>query len=179
MKALRRGCAVVALVTCALHAQTVHGIIEADVTKEPLAGGVVVAVDAAGRGAAPSAITSTKGVFALRFTSPGRYTVSVRRIGYRPVQLAIQVSASDTAVIVRMSPVPIRLQAVATKSRGQCRVRPASDSDLWAMWSAAEVAMLNARIARGMGEYQFDAEFFQRTYEISPAKLSEAIVLSE
>ena len=46
------------------------------------------------------------GEFALRFLSPGRYAVTVRRIGYRPVELTRRVSASDTTVTVRMSPVP-------------------------------------------------------------------------
>ena len=173
MKALRRGIAAVVLVTSGLRAQTVRGHVEADVTKEPLAGGVVMAVDAAGPGAASSAITNANGEFVLRFQSPGRYAVSVRRLGYRPAALNIHVSASDTTITVRMSPVPTRLQAVTTRSRGQCRVRPTDDPTLWTMWSAAEVAMLNARVASGTGEYQFDAEFSQRTYEISPAKLSE------
>lgn len=170
---LLRGAVAVALVPCALRAQTVHGIVEADVTKERLAGGVLVAVDAAGHGAAPSAITNANGEFALRFRSPGRYAVSVRRLGYRPVELSLHVSASDTMVTVRLSPVPLRLAAIATKSRGQCRLRPTSDSTLWAMWSAAEVAMLNARVASGAEEYRFDAEFFERTYDISSAKISE------
>jgi hypothetical protein len=161
------------LMTCGLRAQTVHGIVEADMTKERLAGGVVVAVEAAGHGAAPSAITNANGECALRFRSPGRYAVSVRRLGYRPIALSINVSASDTTISVRISPVPVRLQAIATKSRGQCRMRPTSDSTLWAMWSAAELAMLNATVASGTGEYQFDAEFFKRTYEISSAKILE------
>ncbi len=172
-RALLQAITAVALVTCGLRAQTVHGLLEADVTKERLAGGVVAAVDAAGRTAAPSAITNANGEFTLRFRTPGRYAVSVRRLGYRPIELSIHLSASDTTVAVRMLPVPLRLQAVATKSRGQCRVRPTSDSDLWAMWSAAEVAMLNARVASGTGEYRFDAEFFARTYDISSAKISE------
>lgn len=171
MSALLRGSAAVVLVTCGLRAQTVHGLVEADVTKERLAGGVVVAVDAAGHVAAPSAITNANGEFALRFRLPGQYAVSVRRLGYRPIQLSIDVSASDTTVTVRMSPVPVRLQAIATRSRGQCRLRPTSDSTIWAMWSAAEVAMLNARVASGTQEYQFDAEFFIRTYDISSAKI--------
>ena len=170
-RALLRGSSAVVLVTCGLRAQTVHGVVEADGTKERLAGGVVVAVDTAGHGAAPSAITNANGEFALRFRLPGRYAVSVRRIGYRPIQLSIHVSASDTTFTVRMSPVPLRLQAIATRSRGQCRVRPTSDSTLWAMWSAAEVAMLNARVARGTEAYQFDAEFFTRTYDIASAKM--------
>jgi len=173
MRELLRGISTVVLVTCGLRAQTVHGIVEADVTKERLAGGVVAAVDAAGHDAASSAITNANGEFALRFRAPGRYDVSVRRLGYRPIELSLHVSASDTTVTVRMSPVPLRLQAIATRSRGQCRVRPTSDSTLWAMWSAAELAMLNARVARGAEEYQFDAEFFTRTYHISPAKISE------
>ncbi len=173
VRALLRGAGAVALVTCGLGAQTVHGLVEADVTKERLAGGVVVAVDAAGRGATPSAITNANGEFVLRFRLPGRYALSVRRLGYRPIQLSIGVSASDTTLTVRMSPVPVRLQAIATRSRGQCRVRPTSDTTLWAMWSAAEVAMLNARVASGTQEYRFDAEFFQRTYDISPAKILE------
>ena len=90
------------LMTCGLRAQTVHGIVEADMTKERLAGGVVVAVEAAGHGAAPSAITNANGEFALRFRSPGRYAVSVRRLGYRPIALSINVSASDTTISVRI-----------------------------------------------------------------------------
>ncbi len=171
MRELLRGVVAVLFVACGLRAQTVHGRVEADVTRERLAGGVVVAVDAAGHTAAPSAITNANGEFALRFRSPGRYAVSVRRLGYRPVQLSIDVSAADTTVTVRMSPVPVRLQAVATRSRGQCRLRPTSDSTLWEMWTAAELAMLNARVASGMQEYQFDAEFFTRTYGVSAAKI--------
>ncbi len=173
MKTLLRGCAAFVLVTCSLRAQTVRGVVEADGTKERLAGGVVVAADSAGHGAAPSAITNANGEFALRFRSPGRYAVSVRRLGYRPVELTIHLRASDTTITVRMSAVPVRLQAVATKSRGQCRLRPTSDSTVWAMWSAAELAMLNARVASGTGEYRFDAEFSQRTYDISPARILE------
>ncbi len=132
--------------TCGLRAQTVHGRVEADVTKEK---------------------------FALRFRSPGRYALSVRRLGYRPAELSVRVSASDTTITVRLSPVPLRLQAIATRSRGQCRLRPTSDSTLWAMWSDAELAMLNARVASGGEEYRFDAEFFERTYSISSAKISD------
>jgi hypothetical protein len=173
VRAFLQAAAGVVLVTCTLRAQTVRGHLEADVTKERLSGGVVVAVDAAGHDAAPSAITNANGEFALRFLSPGRYTVSVRRLGYRPVQLSVGASASDTTITVRMSPVPTRLLAVATKSRGQCRLQPGSDSTIWSMWSAAELAMLNARVASGTGEYQFGAEFFTRTYDIASAKLTE------
>jgi hypothetical protein len=173
MRALLRGIAAVVLATCGLRAQTVHGHVEADVTKERLAGGVVVAVDAAGHGAAPAAITNANGEFALRFRSPGRYALSVRRLGYRPISLSIDVGASDTTVTVRMSPVPVRLQAVATRSSGQCRIRPTTDSALWEMWSAAELAMLNATVASGTGEYRFDTEFFTRTYDIPSAKIVE------
>ena len=173
LRSLRRVFGLVALMTCGLQAQALHGLVESDFTKERLTGGVVAAVDAAGHGAAPSAITNASGEFVLRFRSPGRYAVSVRRLGYRPVQLSIDLSASDTTVTVRMSPVPVRLLAVATKSRGQCRLRPTSDSTVWAMWSAAEVAMLNARVASATEAYKFDAEFFTRTYAISSAKILE------
>ena len=176
MREFLRGIAAVAVVTLGLRAQTVRGRVEADNTKEPLAGGVVVAVDAAGLGAAPSAITNANGAFTLRFQSPGRYAVSVRRIGYRPVALNIRVSASDTTVTVRMTPVPLQLRAVTTRSRGQCRVRPTDDPTLWTMWSAAEVAMLNARVASGTGEYRFDTEFAQRTYRIASAKISDIVL---
>lgn len=168
-----RVCAAVALVASGLCAQTVRGRVEAEATSERLAGGVVAARDSAGHAAASSAITNANGEFAIRFGAPGHYAVSVRRLGYRPVNMSIDVSASDTTVVVRMSPVAFRMATIATKSRGQCRVRPASDSTLWGMWSAAELAMLNARVASGSGDYRFDAELFQRTYEISPAKLSE------
>ena len=93
-RALLRGSAAVMVVTCGLRAQTVRGHVEADVTRKRLAGGVVVAVDTAGHAAAPSAITNANGEFALRFRSSGRYGVSVRRLGYRPIQLSIALSAS-------------------------------------------------------------------------------------
>jgi hypothetical protein len=170
---LIRGCAAVVLAACSLRAQTVHGRVESDGTKEPLSGGVVVAADAAGHRASAPAITNEKGAFALRFSSPGRYVLSVRRIGYRPVSLNVHVGEADTTATVRMSMVPLRLATVETRSRGQCRVRPTNDSTLWAMWSDAEVAMLNARIASGTGGYQFDAEFSDRTYDVASAKISE------
>lgn len=170
MRELVRAGVAIAFVACGLRAQTVHAIVEADVTRERLSGAVMVAVDAAGHDAAAQAITNVKGELALRFRSAGRYTVSVRRLGYRPASLILDLTG-DTAVTVRMSPVPLRLQAIATKSRGQCRLRPASDSSLWAMWSAAEVAMLNARAASAAEDYRFDAEFSTRMYGVAPGKI--------
>jgi hypothetical protein len=66
-----------------------------------------------GKPGVPERFGGADGHFVLRDVSPGKLTLSVRHIGYAPLDTAIDVAAGDTTrVRIELSPITIQLPAV-------------------------------------------------------------------
>lgn len=158
-----------------VRAQSVRGVVRGAESGAPFSGLVVVLRDTSANDLA-QAVTTSSGAFVLRAPAAGPYTVRVRRIGFRPSDVRVRLRHADTTLVITMSEVPARLTAVVTHSSGQCRAHPDSASATWALWDAAEIAMLNASITMREERYHFDAEYARRWYDMNPDALRDIAI---
>jgi hypothetical protein len=107
--------AVFPTVMCA-QAGAIVGVLSASAGGAPLPYGIVELM-----GTSRSLFANDSGRFAFRDVQPGRYTLSVRRLGYKPMQLDVSVRAGVTdTVVVRLDRVALHLASVVVKAYPAC-----------------------------------------------------------
>ena len=129
-------------------AQVVRGSVLLPDSATPAAGVLVSALDARGATAA-RALTTDRGFFSLAVGSPGRYSLRVTRIGFRPTEVpAFEIGVTDTArVRIVLAAVPVSLAAVTVRERDECRVRPDTGLLISRIWEEARKAILISQLS--------------------------------
>lgn len=98
------------LVATPAFGQMIHGRLFEDVTLRPIQGATVQLLDARGIALDRLITTNATGTFAIR-VEPGRYTLMIRRIGYKPLVTATITLKTDQIfeATYRVSPIAVRL----------------------------------------------------------------------
>lgn len=87
-------------------------------TVRDVAGTPVSSVDVRVEGTAYAALTDTRGTFSLRGVSPGSHRLIVRRLGFRPSAVDVQVENGQTAEIeIQIDPTPLQLTPITVAAR--------------------------------------------------------------
>jgi hypothetical protein len=123
-------------------AQLVSGSVHDAVTNAPVSGAVVILSGSSGQQFART-LTSAMGTF--RLVQDGATTLRVLRIGYAPVQQAID-PAGATPIVIAMTPLGRTLRPVSVVARPVCPAR-SDQREALALWSAATDALLAMVVA--------------------------------
>ncbi len=128
-------------------AQSVLGsVVKADSTT-PVAGAIVTATSATGASLG-RALTNARGEFALRLSAPGKATLTVLRIGFRPASgptLTLDASATERVRIV-VSSAAVTLRTMSVKEPESCRVSADTGLAVARVWEEARKAMLTSQL---------------------------------
>jgi hypothetical protein len=161
-------------------AQTVRGVVTSRAGGAPLAGAVVMLVDATSGDAASTdapiaarALSDEAGAFILRAPHAGSYVFRARRLGFAPLMIGGLVVQRDTTLAVVMAELAAPLPAVLTRDRNECRVRPDSGLATYALWEDAKTALLAASITRDDHAYRFDAVDQSRLWDLTNDSLRD------
>lgn len=148
-----RHCALVAAAmggATALSAQIVRGTIVLPDSVTPLAGAIVVAGDPRQSGSRiGQALANRRGEFVLRLPRPGRYALSVLRIGYRPVLgPVVDVGTTDTTTVrIVFRAEAVVLSSVDVRDKETCRVSADTGLMVARVWDEARKAVLSSQLS--------------------------------
>jgi hypothetical protein len=131
-------------------AQAVRGTVVHRDSTSPVAGVIVAATDERG-GTVVRALSGARGEFEIRFAAPGRYRLTVLRIGYRPTPGPVVDVAAGVTERVRLvfAEQPVTLSAVAVRERETCRVNADTGLVVARVWEEARKAMLTTQLVAG------------------------------
>jgi len=138
---------VATMATQELFAQTLAGRVSRGNT--PIAGALVVLIDAGGRTIAQTA-SRENGTYSVTAPGPGSYRAQVLQIGWRPTiagPFALRAGVSTTANI-DVTGARIPLDAVVINDHSDCRVRPDSAASAFILWDEARKALTAAMMTR-------------------------------
>ena len=144
-----------------LSAQAVRGRLLDASSAEPVAGALIVLLDAAGSELA-STVTSARGTYHLRAPGAGRFRLRAERIGFQSsLSGEITLLAGETATEeLTASSSAIVLPVLSVESESECHVRPEEGEATYALWEEARKALeITERTATA---YRFDAVTYQR-----------------
>ena len=132
-----------------LAAQVIRGAVTEVATNTPLAGVVLSVLDAQGA-TVLQALSDEKGAFEIRLPGAGTYSLDVKRIGVRRVQLRqFAVASGETRRLdVSVEPVPAVLSSVKVTGRTSCVRNPETNARTAALWEDARAALTAAVITR-------------------------------
>jgi hypothetical protein len=132
-----------------LAAQVIRGAVTEVATNAPLAGVVLSVLDAQGA-TVLQALSDDKGAFEIRLPSAGTYSLDVKRIGVRRVQLRpFAVADGETRRLdVSVEPLPAVLSSVKVTGRTSCVRNPETNARTAALWEDARAALTAAVITR-------------------------------
>ena len=130
-----------------LCAQSIRGTVSLPDSSRA-AGAIVIATGANG-GAPAQALTNANGEYTLRLPGAGSYTLTVLRIGFRPMLLPpFDVAANETqtrSIVLRTD--PVRLAQVNVTGSNECRVKPDSGLAVADAWNEARHALVALQLA--------------------------------
>lgn len=140
-------------------AQRVRGVIHDSATREPVNGAVVSLTDASGNVLA-RVIAGIDGRFAVA-RLPRSAALRVVRIGFQPLDYSLATVAPDSAIDIRMRPIPASLTAVTTVNR---RVCPGDKGEAQALelWEQARSALLAGVVVRETNPPRIRVQSFSR-----------------
>jgi hypothetical protein len=144
-----------------LSAQAVRGRLLDASSAEPVAGALVVLLDADGSELV-STVTSARGTYHLRAPGAGQFRLRAERIGFEnSLSGAFTLLAGETATEeLTASSSAIVLPVLSVESESECRVRPEEGYATYALWEEARKALeITERTATA---YRFDAVTYQR-----------------
>jgi hypothetical protein len=132
-----------------LAAQVIRGAVTEVATNAPLAGVVLSVLDAQGA-TVLQALSDDKGAFEIRLPGAGTYSLDVKRIGVRRVQLRpFAVADGETRRLdVSVEPLPAVLSSVKVTGRTSCVRNPETNARTAALWEDARAALTAAVITR-------------------------------
>jgi carboxypeptidase family protein/TonB-dependent receptor-like protein len=139
--------ALITLVPAAASGQAVSGVVLLPDSVTPAAGVIVVATDDRGATAA-KALSGARGQFTLRLPAPGRYGVTLLRIGFKPTQLPPVQVGTDGGAPRRLvlGNQPVVLSSVNVRVRETCRVGADTGLMVARVWEEARKAMVTSQL---------------------------------
>lgn len=130
----------------AADAQRVNGAVLESVSGQPLAGAVVSALDVDGRPTV-RALTNERGQYALVW-QPGAVQLSVVRLGFHPVTLALAGSVPhDTTIVMSMAPWRVAFDGSGQSAEPFCSPGDRREAAL-ELWNQARAGLLNSIVAK-------------------------------
>jgi hypothetical protein len=146
-----------------LAAQSVHGVVRDSATAQPVAGAVVMALDATGAVLGRN-ITDSSGVYRLNLTAAAT-AARVVRIGFQPRDANLPPPAERAAAFdFAIAPVQTMLSAVSVKEKSKCARKP-GDAAALGLWGQARSGLLATVVAREANPASLVRLSFQRTFE--------------
>lgn len=158
--------ALLALLRSTALAQTVQGRVVQLPQESPIAGALVVLVDSAGNDVSRVA-SSASGGFVLAASAPGRYTVTVRQIGWKTWQSpAFELSAAHSVpLVLRVDAEPYTLPTITVEARRpRCGIRVGSDEVVGRLLEVAQTALALAQATADAGTLAFSSEWYYAHY---------------
>ena len=142
--------AAIMLAAAPVAAQGVRGTIAEQASKRPIAGAVVLLLDATNAPVARD-LSSESGSFRLSAPQPGVYRVRTLRIGFRPVvsEPITLASGPDKTLELFIENIPVNLTAVTVTSRANCPARQGVTQahNAWnEVATALNAALLSSRV---------------------------------
>src|SRR5688572_5132686 len=184
VRVARRYVILAAIVSAPLPAQVVRGRVTEVNLPTPVPGALVSLLPETGDTTLVSVLTSATGDYAIRAPGPGRYRVSVKRIGVKrfvsgTFDLAVgETRALDTAI----DPVALTLPQVTVS--GLCATRPRELGRIASLWEEVRTALEATQIS--LRDRLIDAQISRYAGELNPANLqvmfdwrSDAQVMAE
>jgi len=147
--------------TTPAQAQRVRGILRDSATAEPVSGAVVTTADSAGKFLSRT-ITDQQGQFDV-FRLRGAARLRVVRIGYRPRDVTLPASDTDSLVI-RLSQIPSLLAAVTASSKRICPGEQGGGAAL-DLWEQARSGLLAGVVSRETRPPRVRLRSFWRLFE--------------
>ena len=150
-------------------AQQVRGAVRDAMSHLPIAGAVVMALDAAGKPLARD-LTNAAGEYALALSN-GAVRVRVVRIGFHPRDSLVTSLAPDvTALDFTLEPLPSLLERVTVNEAEQCPQRDDRGQAL-GLWEQARAGLLASVAARDARPGDMRMLSYQRLYTTDRAQL--------
>jgi hypothetical protein len=161
---LKRACMIVVLVLGTadlLSAQAVRGRLLDASSAEPVAGALIVLLDADGA-EVTSTVTSARGTYHLRAPGAGVFRLRAERIGFQSsLSNDITLLANETVTEeLTASSSAIVLPVLSVESETECRVRPEEGEATYVLWEEARKALEVTE--KTAADYRFDAITYQR-----------------
>ncbi len=151
-----------ALLPAALAAQNVRGVVRDSVTQQPVAGAVVMALDASGTVLGRN-ITDESGVYRLAVPAAAA-TLRVVRIGFQPRESHLPpVAERAESFDFEIAEVQTMLSAVSVKEKSKCAHRP-NDAAALGLWGQARAGLLATVVAREANPASLVRLAYQRTF---------------
>ncbi len=161
---LKRACMIVVLMLGTadlLSAQAVRGRLLDASSGEPVAGALIVLLDADGSEVI-STVTSARGTYHLRAPGAGVFSIRAERIGFEnSLSNEITILAGETVTEeLTAASSAIVLPVLAVESESECRVRPEEGEATYVLWEEARKALQVTE--QTAAAYRFDAVTYQR-----------------
>jgi hypothetical protein len=184
VRVARRYAVLAALVTSPLPAQVVRGRVTEVNVSTTVPGALVSLLRETGDSTVFCVLTAAAGDYAIRAPAPGRYRISVKRIGVRrfvsePFDLADGETRGFDAAI---DPVALTLPQVTVS--GLCATRPRELARIASLWEEARTALEATQIS--LRDRLMEAQIARYAAELEPGRLrvmfdwrSDAQVMSE
>ena len=152
-------------------AQRVRGTVTSAENPQPT-GAIVTLEDASGE-AVGRALTHADGTFVLTAPTNGRFRLRAIRLGFRPSPWeTIDVGpAGVDGIRLEMRGVPVRLERVAVSAAGECTTRPDSAAAAFALWQAAETALLSSSVAQNDSRLGLLITTYQRSLDVPTGRV--------
>ena len=143
-------------------AQAVQGRVTETGTGQPVAGAVVVLLDAQG-GRVAATLTDAQGAFAVRADAAGTYSLRAERVGYATATSpAVPLAAGETAEqALAMQPRQVTLEPLlVTGAQRECTLRPQAEAAV--VWEELRKALDAASVAEAGQRHAFRKRMFRR-----------------
>lgn len=144
------------LAAAPLAAQGVRGTLTEANGETPVAGALVVLVDALGR-PRTEVLTDARGHFLLRAPGPGRYTLRAERIGYTSTRSApFDVEGRETVEVRLTAPSrTVMLEGLTVTATARCTIRPAEGAETAVLWEEVRKALRSSAGTRRQYPYRY------------------------
>ena len=142
-------------------AQSVQGRVVQLPQEIPIAGALIVLVDSAGHDVSRAA-SSASGGFTLAAPAPGRYTVTVRQIGWKTWQSpAFELaSAQSNPLVLRVDAEPYTLPTITVEARRpRCGIQVGSEELVGRLLEVAQTALALAQATADARTLGFSSEW--------------------
>ena len=147
-------------------AQTVQGRVVQLPRETPIPGALVVLVDSGGHDVSRAASTASGG-FTLAAPSPGRYTVTVRQIGWKTWESPTfeLTSAERLPLVLRVEAEPYTLPTITVEARrSRCGIQVGGDDVVSRLLEVAQTALALAQATADARTLGFSSEWYVARY---------------
>jgi hypothetical protein len=147
-----------------LHAQSVQGSLVEEGSGKPVAGTLVLLLDAEGKRQA-AGLTDASGSFFLSAPAAGRYTVKAERIGYASATSSVlDLRSGESRELRLLAPAEaVVLEGISVEGRKRrCTARPETARETALLWEEARKVLNSAAWAEEVSFYRYDLARFER-----------------